>query len=148
MSLENDASPDGSRRRPPDRSRRSALLLLSFLAFFLAFSTGCFGKRPSEAPIPTDPALRAAEIAELREAIDRDHATLEEWITRKGLEEADAPAGQPSLHEDPTLRAIAERLTRQERRLARLESFERERAERNAAADDGSAKSTGPVAPQ
>ncbi len=55
-------------------------------------------------------------IEELRQAIARDHATLEDLISRpRGADEI-------RLHVDPELRTIATRLTEQERELERLES--------------------------
>ena len=170
MTRENDAGSDGSHRRrsdpptpreasgPAARARgpanrppppvgsvcRPALVSL-LLVLALAPRPGCFGGRPNEAAIPADPALRAARIAELRQAIERDHATLEDLITRSGSAEPENPGagdeegGAVALHENPTLRAIAQRLTRQARLLARLETVDRK-------PDDDDQDETGPDA--
>ena len=61
-----------------------------------------------------DATLRAARIEALRHDIERDHRTLEDLITRPGQ------AADASLHEDPELRAIATRLSEQERLLETL----------------------------
>ena len=77
----------------------------------------CFGGTPEpEDPALSDPTLRAARIEELRQAIKRDHETLEDLITRPGME------WNTALHEDPEMRAIAARLTEQEEALERLEA--------------------------
>jgi hypothetical protein len=55
-------------------------------------------------------------MEELRQAIKRDHETLEDLITRPGAE------WNTALHEDPEMRAIAARLTEQEDALAHLEA--------------------------
>jgi hypothetical protein len=77
----------------------------------------CFGAKPEpEDPALSDPTLRAARIEELRQAIKQDHETLEDLITRPGAE------WNTALHEDPEMRAIAARLTRQKHALDRLEA--------------------------
>ncbi len=77
----------------------------------------CFGGSPEpEDPALSDPNLRAARIEELRQAIKRDHETLEDLITRPGTE------WNTALHEDQEMRAIAARLTEQEEALERLEA--------------------------
>ena len=77
----------------------------------------CFGAKPEpEDPALSDPTLRTARIEELRQAIKQDHETLEDLITRPGAE------WNTALHEDPEMRAIAARLTRQKHALDRLEA--------------------------
>ena len=74
----------------------------------------------SEQILASDPQAQAARIAELRRAIERDHATLENLISRPSTENA------AELHDDPELREIAVRLTGQERALERLEALQRQ----------------------
>lgn len=78
---------------------------------------GCLGASSETHDLPAaDPQPRGARIVELRQAIDRDHATLEDLITRPRAE------GAAPLHDDSELRAIAARLTDQVRALERLEA--------------------------
>jgi len=77
----------------------------------------CFAGSPEpQDPALSDPILRKARIEELRQAIKKDHETLEDLITRPGVE------WNTALHEDPEMRAIADRLTEQEHALERLEA--------------------------
>jgi hypothetical protein len=77
----------------------------------------CFGANPApEDPALSDPSLREARIEQLRQAIKKDHETLEDLISRPGA------AWNTALHEDPEMRAIAARLTEQEHALERLEA--------------------------
>lgn len=90
-----------------------AAALLSIAGF------GCFGSSPEpEDPALSDPRLRSARIEELRAAITQDHVALENLITRPGAK------WSSTLHEDPEMRAIAARLSEQERELERLEAAE------------------------
>ncbi|HEB90053.1 MAG TPA: hypothetical protein ENI85_10815 [Deltaproteobacteria bacterium] len=135
----------GERAAARTRSGHLPVLVSLFLA--LAPGFGCSaGRRLDEAVIPADAALRVAEIAELRAAIERDHATLEDLITRSGSDEG----GVLALHEDPALRTIAERLTWQERRLARLEGLgaEGEREGPDGSAAEGSTEPAGMAVPE
>ncbi len=96
-------------RRPI--ATRVAIVLLSIAAM------ACHGARAE--PQDANPSTRGERIAELRQAIDRDHATLEALITRPVAED-DGP-----LYEDPEMRAIAARLTTQVNALERLEAAEK-----------------------
>ena len=90
-----------------------AAALLSIAGF------ACFGSNPEpEDPALSDPRLRSARIEELRAAIAQDHVALENLITRPGAE------WNSALHEDPEMRAIAARLSEQERDLEQLEAAE------------------------
>jgi hypothetical protein len=101
--------------RTPRVSRRISRCAVATLVAILG--VGCFGRSPEpEDPALSDPNLRAARIDELRQAIKRDHETLEDLITRPGAE------WNTTLHEDPEMRAIAARLTEQEEALERLET--------------------------
>lgn len=74
---------------------------------------------PGEPP-PSNDAELAAQIAELREAIARDQASLEEMVAAARAEGADADGTR--------LQAIANRLPMMRQELARLEQIQRERA--------------------
>ena len=80
--------------------------------------SGCLGGSwtNAESRHPNDAADRATQIETLKASIERDHRTLENLITQPGL------AADRSLHENPELRAIAERLTALEQALEQLES--------------------------
>ena len=64
-----------------------------------------------------DSRLRSARIEALRISIEADHRMLENLITQPGQ------AADTSLHGNPELRAIATRLTDQERELEELTSM-------------------------
>jgi hypothetical protein len=97
----------------PRRAALCAAALLSIAGF------ACFGSNPEpEDPALSDPRLRSARIEELRAAIKQDHVALENLITRPGAE------WNSALHEDPEMRAIAARLSEQERDLEQLEAAE------------------------
>ena len=101
--------------RTPRVSRRITRCAAATLVAIVG--AACFGGSPEpEDPALSDPSLRAARIEELRQAIKRDHETLEDLITRPGAE------WNTALHEDPEMRAIAARLTEQEEALERLEA--------------------------
>lgn len=68
--------------------------------------------------LPQDEAARAAEIAEIEARVERDRARLAGMVTTPRDLEA-AP-----FHEDPELRAVAERLTADAARLERLRGEE------------------------
>lgn len=90
---------------------------LAVVALFSIAGFACLGARSeTDDPTASDPQSREERIEELRQAIERDHVTLEDLITRP-LAEADAP-----LYDDPEMRAIARRLTEQVRALERLEA--------------------------
>ena len=104
-----------------------ASVLLGMVAGLVALSSGCLADGADRAREPLPPldaaelsALRAAndehskEIAELLASIERDHQRLEELVTSPRADDA------PPLHDDETLREIAERLSRQTRRLEAL----------------------------
>ena len=100
-------------------ARAGSQPLAAFAAVALLSITGfaCLGSSSeTDDPSTSDPRLREERIEQLRQAIDRDHATLEDLITRPGVEDG------PQLHDDPELRAIAARLSEHERALERLET--------------------------
>lgn len=80
---------------------------------------------PAEPP-PSSPDALAARISELREAIARDEATLEQMVA--------ATRSRGAEPDDARLQAIANRLPVMRTELLRLEKLERDRA-------------TGPAAP-
>lgn len=87
----------------------AAIAMLSIAA------TGCHGaSSETDDAVASDPRLRAERIEELRQAIERDHASLEDLITRPDA------AGATPLYADPELREIAARLGDQERSLELL----------------------------
>jgi len=101
--------------RPDLRIQALLTTLIACLVLPLAGS-GCLGWTGDDEvdPAMQDATLRAAQIETLREDIEQDHRTLEDLITQPGQ------AADASLHEDPALRAIATRLSRQERLLETL----------------------------
>ncbi len=101
-----------SRARRSGRSARVALLPVALLAC----ATGSEGE-----PLPADAEAREAEIAALEARVERDREALAGMVTTPRDLEA-AP-----FHDDPELRAVAERLTADAERLERL------RAERGGA---------------
>ena len=87
--------------------------MLPLAALFLACASG-----NGDRAIPQDEAARAAEIAEIEARVERDRARLAGMVTTARDLEA-AP-----FHEDPELRAVAERLTADAARLERLRGEE------------------------
>jgi hypothetical protein len=73
-----------------------------------------------EVDAPLGPAERSARIENLRQAIATDHASLESLIVESPHDV------EIELHENPEVRAIADRLGAHERELARLVLLERE----------------------
>jgi hypothetical protein len=109
---------------PKEQSTRARILAcppLAAIALGLSLAApGCLGaggQAPHEHREPADSAELATEIEVLQVSIERDHRTLEDLITQPGL------AADGSLHENPELRAIAERLTEQERSLEELQAI-------------------------
>jgi hypothetical protein len=98
-----------------EAAQRSAALATT--ALLVITGLACVGASP-EAPDPalSDPQLRAERIEELKQSIDRDHATLEDLITQPRTED-----GVP-LHDNQEIRAIAARLTQEQNALDRLEA--------------------------
>jgi hypothetical protein len=98
-----------------EAAKRSAALATTTLLVITGLA--CFGASP-EAPDPalSDPLLRAERIEELKQSIDRDHATLEDLITQPRTED-----GVP-LHDNQEIRVIAARLTEEQNALDRLEA--------------------------
>ncbi|MGB0617869.1 MAG: hypothetical protein ACPGVZ_00250 [Myxococcota bacterium] len=93
------------------RVRRRHPLALAVTS--LAFVCACASDGENRA-LPTNPAARDAEIAELEERVARDRAALTERVaTGGGIDTA-------PFHEDEELRALAERLTADADRLERL----------------------------
>ena len=91
------------------RRRRPLALAVTSLAFVCACASD-----GEDRALPTDPAARDAEIAELETRVARDRAVLTERVaTRGGIDTA-------PFHEDDELRALAERLTAVADRLERL----------------------------
>jgi len=95
------------------RKSAGAVLLVASL-----LGSGCLGAGGDvdDEALMRDPQARATRIEALRTAIDKDHRTLETLITQPGQ------AADASLHANPELRAIAVRLTEQERLLRELTS--------------------------
>jgi hypothetical protein len=107
--------PAAPRRRGPVFSFASLLWLTAQVGLACAGAPA-----PSDAAAEHDPAWRAERIATLRQAIEKDHATLEAHVTRARDDQ------DPPVYEDPELRAIAARLTGQEDELERLEALQHE----------------------
>jgi len=104
----------GAPHTPRAAPRFAAVAALAVLLSIAGVA--CLGWSPeTDDPALSDPQLRAARIEELKQAIERDHATLEDLITRPV--DNDAP-----LYDDPEMRAIAGRLNEQVRTLERLEA--------------------------
>lgn len=84
--------------------------------------SGCLGTCQGgvDDPAMQDAGLRAARIESLQASIERDHRALENLIMQPGL------AADASLHDNLELRAIATRLTEQERELEKLTSMVRD----------------------
>ena len=78
------------------------------------------GPDDPDADVAHDPQLRAERIQNLREAIDQDHAMLQDLISEPRTEE------EQQVYEDPQVRAIAARMTEQVRRLERLKAAQDE----------------------
>lgn len=96
------------------RSRISAVAPLLALVLLLGLLvTGCARSPGKHAPYSDEPA-RLAEIASLEASIERDRAALATLVTRPRNVEHEP------LHEDPELRALADRLTTNTEHLARL----------------------------
>ncbi len=106
----------GAYRRPRARlvGRVRVLICLAGVGIL-----GCLGggDGPTSPHALSDPDVRSQRIVELRQAIALDHRMLENLISQPGR------AADESLHEDPELRAIAARLTEQERELEELTSI-------------------------
>ncbi len=111
--------------RNPVRIALRATIAACLLAA-MACLAGCLaGRADPEAELARDPAWRAERIEELRAAIDRDHAMLQELISEVRTED------ETPVYADSEVRAIAARLTEQMRSLERLEAVqEEERAKR------------------
>ncbi len=103
---------------PTARTRAARrIAVFAAVALLSVAGIGCLGaSSETNEPQTADPQLHRQRIQELRQAIDRDHATLEALITRPA-----AADGAP-LYDDPEMRAIAVRLTDQVRALERLEA--------------------------
>jgi len=109
--------------RPGAPRRRGSVAPVAFMLVLMLGGVACLGRSVTpESPALHDPSLRAARIEELRGAIARDHATLEQRITQSRSEQDGA------LHADPEIRAIAARLSAQEQELERLEALQRDPA--------------------
>lgn len=93
-------------------------VLTTLIVCLLAGVVGiaCLGRTSGNEvdPAMQDATLRAARIETLQNDIERDHRTLEDLITQPGQ------AADTSLHDHPELRAIATRLSEQERLLETL----------------------------
>ncbi|MCB9724505.1 MAG: hypothetical protein H6748_10715 [Spirochaetaceae bacterium] len=98
-------------KRPP-RTLRPTLAVALWLG--LALVLGCRGADRSSGAAARRESERAARRAALESSIAEDHATLEALVARPRDE------GDPPLYDDPTLRAIAARLSENERALAAL----------------------------
>lgn len=88
---------------------------IAVIAMLSIAATGCHGaSSETDDAVASDPRLRAERIEELRQAIERDHVSLEDLITRPDA------AGATPLYADPELREIAARLGDHERSLELL----------------------------
>jgi len=83
------------------------------LATLLIVSAGC-SLTPSESPEPTDATARQALIERLEAEVAADRETLATIVTQPRDVDANP------LHDDPEIRAIADRLTMATRRLDAL----------------------------
>jgi hypothetical protein len=101
----------------------SGISALAAILFFMVGGIACLGGSPeSEDDLANDPQWRAERITVLEEAIDRDHARLQDLISQpKQLDDW-------TLHDNPEIRAIAGRLTRHVHELDRLKAVESEMA--------------------
>jgi hypothetical protein len=80
----------------------------------------CLGGSPNpDDEIANDPERRAERIVELRAGIERDHAVLQDLISRPRA------ADEAPIYDDPEVRAIAARMTNQVDTLERLEAAAR-----------------------
>lgn len=105
-----------ARRRIGGFARVSVITATAGIAMLSIAATGCHGaSSETDDAVASDPRLRAERIEELRQAIERDHVSLEDLITRPDA------AGATPLYADPELREIAARLGEQERSLELLE---------------------------
>jgi len=108
----------GTRSLARPRSASHALRRVGY-ASILASVVACAGQDPSTQLAAADiDAARSSRISALRDAIARDHETLQALVSQP-REEA-----EPPLHGDPTLQAIARRLGDQERELEQLVAAE------------------------
>ena len=108
----------GTRSLPRSLSASHALRRIGY-ASILASVVACAGHDPSAQLDAADiEAARSSRISVLKDAIARDHETLQALVTR--------PRGETEspLHDDPTLQAIARRLSDQERELEQLVAAE------------------------
>lgn len=104
-----------ARRRIGGFARVSVITGVAAIAMLSIAATGCHGaSSETDDAVASDPRLRAERIEELRQAIERDHVSLEDLITRPDA------AGATPLYADPELREIAARLGDQERSLELL----------------------------
>ncbi len=110
VEIQGEWAAESARGRIDSRILVVTASLIACLAGFACLNFN-FGNDDAIDPAMQDPALRAARIESLRSEIERDHRTLEDLITQPGQ------AADASLHDHPELRAIANRLTEQERLL-------------------------------
>jgi len=117
--IQTHSAEPATRRRSLTCSPKVSVALTGTIALCLSIAaSGCLGGSRSK-PEPSNldhSAEHATRIESLRASIERDHRTLEDLISQPGL------AADRSLHENPELRAIAERLTAQEDALEQLKT--------------------------
>lgn len=101
------------------QAQRSAVFAAAVLSLIVQIACAG-GNSSSEDPSASTSQEPGTLIEDLRQAIERDHARLEELITRPQAE------GATPLHDDPELRLIAARLTERVRRLERLAAAARD----------------------
>lgn len=82
--------------------------------FALGALTGCVTETAADRPVEFDLVAAREQIAELEESIARDRHSLEDLVSEPREEDG------AELHEDATLRELAERITREARRLEQL----------------------------
>lgn len=100
---------------PTDTAAREAPTHV--IAVALLGVLGCASDGVGGGPLPTDAAARAAEIARLEARVERDRASLADMVT------SERDLDTEPFHEDPELRAIADRLSADTERLERLRAM-------------------------
>ncbi len=119
---------------PASRPRAAALRIALSVGLMVASTAGCALGR-HEAPPPLSDEARTARITALEISIEADREALAALVTRP------RDVDLEPLHEDTTLRTLAERLRRETAELARLraEAAAEDAEEAEAAPTEGAA---------